>query len=83
MTAKKTSLDDDITLALQANPGVTWFFRLPEEAQKEMLAVRERFHAGGYAAKRYQIANALIASTKNRGWELPTESTVAKWLCKK
>jgi hypothetical protein len=48
-----------------------------------MLAVRERFQAGGYAAKRYQVANALISSTKNRGWELPTESTVAKWLCKK
>jgi len=77
---KQVTIGDEIVAVLQANPAVSWFARLPPDAQEELLAVRERFHAGGYSARRHQVATALVASAERRGWKLPTESTVSKWL---
>jgi hypothetical protein len=83
MAANHVALGDEIVSVLQANPAVTWFARLPPEAQEELLAVRSRFQSGGYAARRHQVATALVSIAGKRGWNLPTESTVSKWLKRK
>jgi|688.fasta_scaffold02094_23 hypothetical protein len=58
----------------------SWLDRLPPEALAELEEVRTRFKAGQYTAKPYQIAAAIIASGKRRGWHLLEDKAMVKWL---
>jgi hypothetical protein len=46
----------------------------------ELTALRERFHAGSLGAKPYVLARLAVNIGKDRGWELPSEKVLAKWL---
>lgn len=58
----------------------SWMDRLPPEALAELEEVRTRFKAGQYTAKPYQIAAAIIASGKRRGWSFPNDKNLVRWL---
>jgi hypothetical protein len=58
----------------------SWLDRLPPEALAELEEVRTRFKAGQYTAKPYQIAAAIIASGKRRGWNFPNDKNLVRWL---
>jgi hypothetical protein len=58
----------------------SWMDRLPPEALAELEEVRTRFRAGQYTAKPYQIAAAIIASGKRRGWNFPNDKNLVRWL---
>jgi hypothetical protein len=58
----------------------SWLDRLPPEALAELEEVRARFKAGQYTAKPYQIASAIIASGKRRGWNFPNDKNLVRWL---
>lgn len=59
----------------------TWFGLLPDEAQKELADVRQRFAAGEYApARSGTVARVLIAHCQERGWKTCDHKRVAEWL---
>jgi hypothetical protein len=75
---KATGLLDEVESCI-AGKG-SWLDRLPPEALAELEEVRTRFKAGQYTAKPYQIASAIIASGKRRGWHFPNDKALVKWL---
>jgi len=76
--AKASGLLDEVESCI-AGKG-SWLDRLPPEALAELEEVRVRFKAGQYTAKPYQIAAAIIASGKRRGWNFPNDKVLVKWL---
>lgn len=62
---------------------MSWWERLPDKARRELLEIKARYAEGKYALTPYRLASAIIALAKERGWELPTEKAMVKWLQRK
>ena len=61
------------------SPGcLTWFDRLPAEAQAELEAVRETFNPTVHQKRAF--ARALISAAERRGWKVAKEKQVIAWL---
>jgi hypothetical protein len=74
----KETLCDAVESALRVQS--TWQARLGDQALAELTALRDRFHAGSMGSKPYVLARLTIEIGKARGWELPSEKVLAKWL---
>jgi hypothetical protein len=77
----RETLCDAVESALLATAG--WTARVGDEALAELTALRDRFHAGSLGAKPYVLARLTIDIGKARGWQLPSEKVLAKWLSSK
>jgi len=71
------------SLATEANRPRTWFDRLPDEAQQDLLAIRKRFQAGEYGVTRTQLARLISRAAKERGWKVREKTGMVEWLGKK
>jgi hypothetical protein len=60
----------------------TWFDLLAADAQSELLAVRKRWHAGGYTVKRLTLARLIIKVATDRGWKVCDYKRMGEWLAK-
>lgn len=64
-----------------ANAGsgpLTWFERLPAEAQQELLRVRAGFDPARHQKRAFY--RALKAAAERRGWAIAGEKQVTQWL---
>lgn len=78
--AKLTFLDDVRARIVHTTArGLTWFDRLPADAQSECLAVREAFRRGELGMKE-RVAKALISAAEERGWPIAKVKRVGLWL---
>ena len=82
MAKKTASLAEDIGEAVAAIKQRTWWTELDPSVQEELLAVRRRFHAGGYAAKRGTLARILADTCRERGLRTCDHKRFAEWLAK-
>jgi hypothetical protein len=57
---------------------VTWFDKLPPEAQAELEEIRRRYDPATQPKR--HVARAIIAAAGRRGWAMPKEKQVAQWL---
>jgi len=65
-------------------PGPRSFFdRLPDTAQAELLEVRRRFHAGEIVASASALADVLIEEAKASGYELCGPQGLRVWLARR
>ena len=74
----RESLCDAVESAMRVQ--ANWQTRVGERVMAELTALRERFHAGSLGAKPYVLARLAVNIGKDRGWELPSEKVIAKWL---
>jgi len=77
---KTTSLLDEVlehVSKLQPGP-VSWFDRLPPEAQAELLDVRAGFDLAKHQKRAFY--RAIKAAGEKRGWHIPGEKQVTQWL---
>lgn len=64
--------------------GTTWFDRLPADAQKELLAAREKYLAGGYrGVSQTSFARLLMKAATDRGWAVCRITRMKEWLAKR
>lgn len=83
---KRKSMLDEIATAIdhaKANPPrKSWFSKLPQQAQEELLEVKRRFHAGEYRdVELAVIYRGIIARCKGAKWETPKSvCTIINWL---
>lgn len=62
---------------------VTWFDRLPADAQDTLAAAREKFYSGGYGTlKRTTLCRILIEHAAKQGWKTPKLKGMCEWLAK-
>ena len=80
--SKVKSLADDVGELMVAYSPRTWWDRLPEDAQRELLAVRERFQSGGYQGSGTALARVLEARCAERGWKTCDHKRLREWLAK-
>lgn len=82
--AKRESLADLVAGGVaEAARRVTWFDALPDDAKAELLAVRERFQAGGYGqAKPKTVARVMVEHCQARKWRVINTRDLAIWLQK-
>lgn len=60
---------------------ITWFDRLPDEAQRELLAAREKYRVGGWRElSREAFARLLIKTATDRGWPVCQLTRMKSWL---
>lgn len=79
MAKKSTLLDDVLSRASASKPGfLSWFERLPPEAQAELEAVRQSFNPKAHQKKAY--CRAIIEAATERGWETSGIQGVLSWL---
>jgi hypothetical protein len=77
---KASSLADEV-LASVANSrpgGLTWFDRLPQDAQHEMLRLRDAFDPAVHQKRAFY--RALKTAAEKRGWQLVGEKQFGDWL---
>jgi hypothetical protein len=55
---------------------------MPPDFAEELNEVRASFVSGKIPARRYTVANVIIANGKARGIKMPSEKAVADWLNK-
>ena len=79
MAKNKSSLAEGVAARLLAVP-LRWWQQLPEDTQAELEQVRQQYLAGDIKAAPYRIAAALIAEGKARGWKMPSDKLVVRWL---
>ena len=79
---KAKSLADDVGELMVAYSPKTWWDRLPDDAQRELLAVRERFQSGGYQGARTALARVLHDRCSQRGWKTCDPKRLGEWLAK-
>ena len=77
----KESLCDAVESAMRVQ--ANWQTRVGDRVMAELAALRERFHAGSLGAKPYVLARLTVNIGKDRGWQLPSEKVLAKWLSSK
>lgn len=73
----------DEVLEAVANSGagpLTWFERLPDEAQQELLRVRAGFDPARHQKRAFY--RALKAACERRGWLIAGEKQVTQWLAR-
>ena len=75
-----SSLVDEVlgSVANKSPGGLTWFDRLPAEAQAELNAVRASFDQAVHQKRAF--ARAVIAAAEKRGWKIAQEKQVIAWL---
>ena len=74
----RPTLADDIAAALAIK--LPWKARLPQEAVAEVDEVRTRFREGKLPKQPYLIATRIIECGKARGWDLPSDKVLVRWL---
>lgn len=76
----KASLLDDVlsTVAAHTSTPLTWFEKLPPDAQAELDAVRKQYDPRTH--RKHIFARAVIAAAEKRGWPIAREKQVLKWL---
>jgi hypothetical protein len=75
-------LSDVVAKAVSVRTGyLSWFEKLPADAQAECLAVRDAFRRGEIGTKAV-VARAMIAAARSRGWSISAEKQVCQWLAK-
>lgn len=81
MAKPKPTFLDDVKSRIVHTSGraLTWFDRLPPDAQEECLAVREAFRRGELGLKE-RVARALISAAEDRGWPIAKTKRVTVWL---
>lgn len=79
----KPSLLDDVlaTVAAHTSGVLTWFEKLPPDAQAELDAVRQQFDPALH--KKHVYARAVIAAAEKRGWPIARDKQVIAWLEKR
>ena len=77
----RESLCDAVESAMRVQ--ANWQTRAGDRVMAELTALRERFHAGSLGAKPYVLARLTVNIGKDRGWQLPSEKVLAKWLSSK
>lgn len=78
--AKAPRLLDDVLASVKNHRSGTrtWFDRLSQEAQQELLSVRKAFDANVHQRRAFYIATK--AAMEKRGWQIPGETQFARWL---
>lgn len=72
-------VNEVLEAAANKPPGsLTWFHRLPPEAQIELERVREEFNP--HIHQKLAFARAVIAAASKRGWTTAKEKQVIAWL---
>jgi hypothetical protein len=79
MMANPSLLDEVMQKAVSTR---FWLETMPPDFADELYEVRASFVSGKIPARRYTIANVIIANGKARGLKMPSEKTVADWLNK-
>ena len=79
----KASLLDEVlsTVASHTSGTLTWFDKLPPDAQAELDAVRQQYDPKTH--KKHIFARAVIAAAEKRGWSIAREKQVIAWLEKR
>lgn len=76
-------IDAAVALAAASTRRLTWFERLPADAQEKFLAAREKFHSGGYGSlARLTLARALIDYAEKNGLRACDYKRMGEWLAK-
>lgn len=80
--SKRTPLADEVlSRVLGHRPGFApWYERLPKDALAELEALRARWAAGELGLKKRQLARAIIATCRERGWYVVGVQGVEHWL---
>lgn len=78
--ATRRSLADEVlsTCSNRRRGGLTWFEKLPPDAQEELLAARAAFNPAVHEQMAYY--RALKAAAAVRGWEIAGRHGVIAWL---
>ena len=77
--AKASLLDEVLSTVANHTSGVlTWFDKLPADAQAELDVVRQQYDPRTH--KKHIYARAVIAAAQKRGWSIVGEKQVIKWL---
>lgn len=77
--AKASLLDDVLATVANHTSGVlTWFDKLPADAQAELDAVRQQYDPRTH--RKHIFARAVIAAAEKRGWPIAREKQVLQWL---
>jgi hypothetical protein len=79
MSKGSTLIDEVLGGVANAAPGgVTWFERLPADAQEELEAVRQKFDPAIHQKRAFY--KAIKAAAARRGWHIAGETQVTRWL---
>jgi hypothetical protein len=80
--AKPSLADEVLSQVANSKPGfLSWFGRLPPDAQAELEAVRAAFNPAVHQKQAYALA--VIESCRKRGWETAGVQGVKAWLNKR
>ena len=80
MPRKKATLVDDVLRSCVPRKSQSFVAKLNAEDRTEVFALRSQFQAGVLGKSGYAVARALIAVAKTRGWQVPNERQMFKWL---
>ena len=80
MPRKKATLVDDVLRSCVPKKSQSFVAKLSAEDRTEVFALRSQFQAGVLGKSGYAVARALIAVAKTRGWQVPNERQMFKWL---
>ena len=80
MAKKRATLVDDVLLNCVPRKSQSFVSKLSAEDRTEVFALRSQFQAGVLGKSGYAVARALIAVAKTRGWQVPNERQMFKWL---
>jgi hypothetical protein len=59
----------------------SWFDRLENDQQEELLKIKKKFTSGGYGeTSKAAVARAIIAASREEGWKTSGEQGVIAWL---
>ena len=80
MARKKATLVDDVLHACVPRKTQSFVGKLSAEDRTEVFSLRSQFQSGVLGKSGYAVARALIAVAKTRGWQVPNERQMFKWL---
>jgi hypothetical protein len=79
MVSSGSLLDEVLEHVSNSSSGVlSWFDKLPPEAQAELLGVRAGFDPARHQKRAFY--KAIKACAERRGWEIAGEKQVTQWL---
>jgi hypothetical protein len=78
--AKAASFADEVLGSVaNASPGnLSWFQRLPAEAQEQLEGLRRKFNPAVHQKRAFY--RALKVAAERRGWKIAGERQVTLWL---
>ena len=82
MKAKAPSLSDAVLArARNRKPGfIPWHQRLPDEVRRDLEAIRRSWQSGQTGLTKRAMADAIIAEMRERGFQIPGNQGVERWL---